>query len=152
MKPRVPRAISRFLGRFDRSVRALALAVREIVLDELAPCHENVYDGYSALLIGYGTSNHLRDTIAHIAVYTRHVNLGFNEGVLLPDPDGLLIGKGSQIRHLTVRSRDELERPEIRAFLSAARQEAGKPAPPRRGPRPVVTTIKWICARKRRPR
>ncbi len=152
MKARVPRALTRFLKPYDPSVRTLALALREIVLDELAPCHENIYDAYSAVAIGYGTSDRLKDGIVHIAVYSRHVNLGFNEGVVLPDPDGLLLGTGNQIRHLTVRSTDDLGRPEIRAFLRAARKEAGKPAPPKSGPRPVVSTVKRIYARKRRPR
>jgi len=152
MKVSVPRALTEFLRPYDRPVRELALALRAVVLDELAPCHENIYDAYNAVAIGYGTSDRLRDGIVHIAVYAKHVNLGFNEGVALPDPDGLLIGKGSQVRHLTVRSRDELERPEIRAFLRAARKEAGKAGPPKSGPRPVVSTVKRIYARKRRPR
>jgi len=152
MTARVPRALVQFLKPYDPSVRKLALALREIVLDELAPCHENIYDAYSAVAIGFGTSDRLKDGIVHVAVYTRHVNLGFNEGVVLPDPDGLLLGTGNQIRHLTVRSTDDLGRPEIRAFLRAARKEAGKPAPPKRGPRPVVSTVKRIYARKRRPR
>jgi hypothetical protein len=152
MTARVPRALTRFLQPYDRPIRDLALALRAVVLDELAPCHENIYDAYSAVAIGYGTSDRLGDGIVHIAVYTKHVNLGFNEGVALPDPDDLLIGKGRQIRHLTVRSRDDLERPEIRAFLRAARKEAGKAAPPKGGPRPVVSTVKRIYARKRRPR
>lgn len=148
----MPRALTRFLKPYDRPVRELALALRQVVLEELAPCHENIYDAYSAVAIGYGTSDRLKDGIVHIAVYTRHVNLGFNEGVLLPDPDGLLLGSGSQIRHLAIRSTDDLGRPEIRAFLRAARKEAGKSAPPKWGPRTVVSTVKRIYARKRRPR
>jgi hypothetical protein len=152
MKARVPRALTQFLRPYDRSVRDLALALRQMVLDELAPCYENMYDAYNAVAIGYGTSDRLKDGIVHIAVYPRHVNLGFNDGVLLPDPGGLLLGRGSQIRHRTIRSMDDLARPEMRAFLRAACEEAGKPAPPRRGPRPVVSTVKRIYPRKRRPR
>ena len=71
---------------------------------------------------------------------------------MLPDPDGLLVGKGNQIRHLTLRATADLGRPEIRAFLRAARKEAGKPAAPKSGPRPVISTVKRIYPRKRRPR
>ena len=151
MIARGPSALREFLKPFDPRVRALALALRAVVLDELAPCHENIYDAYNAVAIGYGTSDRLKDGIVHIAVYTKHVNLGFNEGAVLSDPDGVLVGNGNQIRHLTVKSPDDLERPEIRAFLRAARQEAGKSAPPKRGLRPVVSTVKRIYARKRRP-
>jgi hypothetical protein len=152
MKPRVPRALTGFLKPYDRAVRSLALALREVVLEELAPCHENIYDAYNAVAVGYGTSDRLGDGIVHIAVYPGHVNLGFNDGVALPDPRELLLGKGSQVRHLTIRAADDLARPEIRAFLRAARKEAGKPASPKTGPRPVISTVKRIYARKRRPR
>jgi hypothetical protein len=149
----VPRALSGFLRPYDRVVRDLALELRAIVLRELAPCHENIYDAYSAVAMGYGTSDRLKDGIVHIAVYTRHVNLGFNDGVALADPDGVLQGTGRQVRHITIRAVEDLARPEICAFLRAARREAGKPAPPgRNGDQRVTSTVKRIYARRRRPR
>ena len=149
---RVPGALRGFLSPYDRPIRELALALRQVVLAELAPCHENIYDAYNAVAIGYGTSDRLKDGIVHIAVYAHHVNLGFNDGVALPDPAHLLQGTGSQVRHLTIRAVEDLRRPEIRAFLRAAGKEAGKPAPPKSGPKPVVSVVKRIYARKRRPR
>jgi hypothetical protein len=133
-------------------VRDLALELRAIVLRELAPCHENMYDAYSAVAIGYGTSDRLKDGIVHIAVYSKHVNLGFNEGVALADPGRVLQGTGHRIRHITIRSAEDLGRPEVCAFLRAARQEAGKPAPHGSGDRRVISTVKRIYARRRRPR
>ena len=75
-----------FLKPYDEGVRQLALALRALVLEELSPCRENIYDAYNAVAIGYGSSPRLRDGICHIAVYSKHVNLGFNKGALLPDP------------------------------------------------------------------
>jgi len=36
------------------------------------------------------------------------VKLGFEFGVLLPDPDGLLEGRGRQVRYLVIRGRKDI--------------------------------------------
>jgi hypothetical protein len=43
---------------------------------------------------------------AYIGVQKSHVNLGFYYGAILPDPDGLLEGRGKKLRHLKIRSLD----------------------------------------------
>src|SRR5213594_1177047 len=90
-----PLALRQFLKPYDREIRDLALQLRALVLEEMAPCYENIYDAYSAVAIGYGTSERMSDGIFHIAVYSKHVNLGFNDGASLNDPKGILEGKGS---------------------------------------------------------
>ena len=152
-----PPALKKFLKPYDREVQQLALQLRALVLDETAPCYENIYDAYSAVAIGYGTSDRLRDGIFHIAVYSNHVNLGFNDGETLDDPKGILQGSGNRIRHITIRSQTDLERPEIRAYIKRARKKALADArklgetPPRK-PDGVVSTVKAIYATKRRPK
>src|ERR1044072_2683480 len=122
----------------------------------MAPCYENIYDAYSAVAMGYGTSDRLSDGIFHIAVYSKHVNLGFNDGATLPDPKGILLGTGNRIRHLTIKSESDLARPEIRAYIRRAKKKAAAEArklgqkPPGK-PDGVVSTVKAIYARKRRP-
>src|SRR5258706_9804540 len=113
MAHRPPAALIKFLKPYDREIRELALMLRELVLEEMAPCYENIYDAYSAVAIGYCTSDRLRDGIFHIAVYPKGVNLGFNDGASLADPRGILHGQGNQIRHLTIKTPDDLARPEI---------------------------------------
>ena len=156
MKYSVPAALRKFLKPYDREVRDLAIEVRQLMLEEMAPCYENIYDAYSAVAIGYGTSERLGDGIFHIAVYSKHVNLGFNDGATLDDPKGILQGQGSRIRHITIKSRDELERPELRAYIRRARKQAvadakkmGEPMPTK--PRRVISTVKAIYPKKRRP-
>ena len=152
-----PRDLIRFLRPYDPEVRELALELRALVLAEMAPCYENIYDAYSAVAIGYGTSDRLRDGIFHIAVYSKHVNLGFNDGAMLADPKGILLGAGNRIRHITIRTPDDLARPEVRAYISRARKvalaEAKKlgEAPPKK-PKGVVSTVKAIYPKKRRPK
>ena len=149
-------ALIKFLKPYDREIQDLALELRALVLEEMAPCYENIYDAYSAVAIGYGTSERLGDGILHIAVYSKHVNLGFNDGATLADPKGILEGAGSRIRHLSIKSAADLERPEIRAYMKRARKAAlaaarklGEPA--QKKPIGVVSTVKAIYPKKRRP-
>ncbi|MGH9662743.1 MAG: MmcQ/YjbR family DNA-binding protein [Bryobacteraceae bacterium] len=120
-----PKALLEFLKPYDRATRELALAVRAVVLEELAPCCENIYDAYNAVAIGYGPTVRLKDGICHVAVYSRHVNLGFNRGAEMVDPDGLLQGSGKRARHIAIRTRADLDRPAIRKYLRRARKMAG---------------------------
>ena len=152
-----PAALLKFLKPYDREIQKLALELRALVLEEMAPCYENIYDAYSAVAIGYGLSERLSDGIFHIAVYSQHVNLGFNEGATLEDPKGILEGTGKQIRHITIRSAADLERAEIRAYIRRARKKAiadarklGEPASKK--PNGIVSTVKAIYPKKRRPK
>lgn len=98
--------------------------------------------------IGYGPTDRLKDGICHIAVYTKHVNIGFNKGALLPDPQKLLHGTGKWIRHITVRSKEELRNPAIREYLRRAKQTSSSPAKQSPG---VQSVVKAIYARRKRP-
>jgi len=154
-----PPELVKFLQPYDPAIQKLALGLRALVLEEMAPCHENIYDAYSAVAMGYGPSDRLSDGIFHIAVYTRNVNLGFNHGATLDDPLGILLGSGKQIRHLTIKSTEDLARPEIRAYvrraLEAARNDArklGEPvAAPSRKRGQVISVVKAVYPKKRRP-
>jgi hypothetical protein len=150
-----PRALLKFLKPYDPDVRDLALQLRDVVLEEMAPCYENIYDAYSAVAMGYGTSDRLSDGILHIAVYAKGVNLGFNDGATLADPKGILEGSGSRIRHIKIRKPEHLARPEIRSYIRRARTgalwDARNLGEPTKKPKGVVSTVKVIYPKKRRP-
>jgi len=151
-----PRALLKFLKPYDKATRDLALQLRALLLEEIAPCYENIYDAYSAVAIGYGTSERLGDGIFHIAVYAKGANLGFNDGATLADPKGILEGSGNRIRHIKIRRPEDLERPELRAYIRRARKqalaEARKLGERHEPPDGVVSTVKAIYQKKRRPR
>jgi hypothetical protein len=151
-----PKELIKFLKPYDPAIRKLALGLRQLVLAELAPCYENIYDAYSAVALGYGSSDRLRDGICHIAVYAKHVNLGFNFGATLADPQGILEGSGKQIRHIPIKTPADLARPELRVYLRGACQVALDDArklgePPPEKPKGVISVVKAIYPRKRRP-
>lgn len=151
-----PRQLIKFLKPYERAIRDLALGLRKLVLDEMAPCYENIYDAYSAVAMGYGTSDRMSDGIFHIAVYPKHVNLGFNCGATLADPDEILEGSGKQIRHIPIKAPEDLLRPEIRSYVRRALEVAaadarklGEITPPR--PKKTVSVVKAIYPKRRRP-
>ena len=158
MSIKPPADLIKFLKPYDRAIQKLALALRTIVIDELAPCYENIYDAYSAVAIGYGKSDKFSDGICHIAVYARNVNLGFNQGASLDDPGEVLQGTGKRIRHVSLQAEADLTRPEIRQFLKRAlalaqedARKLGETPPSPEGARKVISTVKAIYKKKRRP-
>src|SRR5256714_5023765 len=151
-----PAALKKFLRPYDRDIQKLALNLRALLLEELAPCYENIYDAYSAVAIGYGTSERLSDGVFHIAVYSKHVNLGFNDGASLDDPKGILLGSGNRIRHISIKTPDDLKRPELRSYIRRARKKAladARKLGERAAKKPdgVVSIVKAVYANKRRP-
>ena len=158
MPAKPPPELIDFLKPYDRAIQKLCLDLRKIVIEELAPCHENIYDAYSVVAIGYGSSERFSDGICHIAVYTQNVNLGFNEGASLADPEGALLGTGKRIRHLSLKNKGDLKRPEIRLFLKRALELAradarklGETISLGGKSRTVVSTVKAVYKKKRRP-
>lgn len=119
--PRPPdRQLLSYLAAYDPHVSDLTLALRELVLEEAPAAIESVVKSY-AVAIGFSfTGKPLKDGFCHIVTYATHVNLGFNRGALLPDPNRILVGKGKSIRHMTIRDHRELENPVVRRYLQAA--------------------------------
>lgn len=52
--------------------------------------------------------------------FSRHVNLGFHQGALLPDPAGLLLGTGHYMRHVKLRPGTNAPAPELTNLVSVA--------------------------------
>lgn len=128
-KPPDRRLLS-YLAPYDPHVADLTLALRNLVLEEAPDAIESLSKGY-AVAIGFSfTGKPLKDGFCHIVTYPSHVNLGFNRGALLPDPHGVLEGSGKAIRHITIRSQGELDRPFLRRYLQAAIEQIGGAAQP----------------------
>src|ERR1700722_12432466 len=122
------RRLLNYLAAYDPHVSDLTLALREIVLEEAPEAIESIVKSY-AVAIGFSfTGKPLKDGFCHVVAYSSHVNLGFNRGALLSDPGGLLAGTGKSIRHITIHTHDDLDRPFVRRFLQAAIQQVNTPA------------------------
>lgn len=121
------RQLLNYLVSYDPHISSLTLALRDVVLEEAPDSIESISKGY-AVAIGFSfTGKPIKDGFCHIVTYSSYVNLGFNRGSLLPDPNGILEGTGKLIRHITIRSHAELERSFVRQYLQAAIEQIGGP-------------------------
>jgi len=108
------------LSPYAPHVASLALAARDVVLEEAPGAVESFCKGYAVSIAFSFTGKPLKDGFCHIVTYSSYVNLGFNRGALLPDPHRVLAGTGKLNRHITLHSDEDLERPFIRRYLRAA--------------------------------
>ena len=113
-----------FLEAYDRPISDLALALREIILQEAPDASESIYQVYT-VAIWFGFSGKMKDMFCYITTHAEHVNLGFPRGATLPDPNGVLEGEGRTMRHIKFRSQRELERPFVRRYIRAAIEQVG---------------------------
>ena len=126
-RPPDPRLLG-FLAAYDRSIAELALTLRERVLEAAPQAIESIYDAYSAVAIGFSFTGRLKDTFCHIATYAHHVNLGFNHGATLPDPQNVLQGTGKAVRHVRMAREQDLEAPWLPHYLEAAMAQVAGPS------------------------
>jgi len=121
------RSLLGYLASYDPHISNLTLALREIVLQEAPEAIESIVKSY-AVAIGFSfTGKPMKDGFCHIVTYSSHVNLGFNRGAQLPDPKGVLVGKGKSIRHITFRDESDLEQPFLRRYIQAAIEQVTGP-------------------------
>jgi hypothetical protein len=138
-----------FLRPYGPEITALALAVRAFVMREAPGAVELIYDAYNAVATGYSFTGRPSDGCIHIAVYAKWVNLGFQRGSQLPDPERRLKGSGNWVRHVRITCVEDLSDPAIRALVKAAIEGAVYPDPkfaPKAG-----SVVRAIYPRKRRP-
>lgn len=95
-------------------------ALGHLALDwftRLRSCGEDVrellHDGCPVACVGVAA-------FAYVNVFSRHVNLGFYQGALLPDPAGLLLGNGHYMRHAKLLPGTPANAPELNALVLAA--------------------------------
>lgn len=104
------------------AVRRLYLETHQLVLKTLPDVvfsvdRDDAQIGYGARQYGYNGWG-----MAALAPYTKWVSLGFVRGIRLDDPDKLLEGTGASVRHIKLRSPEELaeRRAAIQRMLKAA--------------------------------
>ena len=105
----------------------LTKAVLKTMRARLPGAVELVYDKANALAIGFGPDDRASHIINSIAVYSNWINLYFFAGDSLPDPESLLQGSGTMVRHIRISSVDDLDRPAVKALMAAAVRAADPP-------------------------
>jgi len=116
-------SIQELLAACSPAVRRLVQASRRRVLAVVPGATERLRAGWG--ILGYDAPRYF----AFVAPQADHVRIGFERGVLLDDPEGLLEGTGTQVRHVRIRRASDLRRPGLERLL---RQAAGMGRPRRK--------------------
>lgn len=122
--------LNRFMDRYAPEIASLAKESFERLRRLVPGAHILIYDNYNALVVGFGPGDKASEAILSIALYPRWISLFFLQGSGLPDPEGLLKGTGSQVRHLILRNSQTLEEPAVIALIDEALKRAKKPINP----------------------
>ena len=99
-------------------VQAIALRARELVFSVYPQAVEQVDPPDH--LITFGRGMKMKEQLWYIAPFKAHVNMGFIRGRELHeqhDPGGLLEGTGKNLRHVKLRSLEDVDRPALRELL-----------------------------------
>jgi hypothetical protein len=110
---------SEIIAQFSGAIQALAIQARALIYDVMPDVVEVPW--VRQRIIGYGVGpKKMSEQYAYISLHKSHINLGFYYGSELPDPEHLLEGTGDLMRHIKIRTPEDLRNPEVRQLIVAA--------------------------------
>src|SRR3954452_8156473 len=138
-----------FIDKFTPEVAALTRALLAKARTRIPGATIMVYDNYNALAIGFGPNDKAGQAILSLAVMPRWVTLCFLWGVHLSDPDKVLNGSGSRVRHVRLLTEEAVDDTRGDALIAGALAPAAVSIDPAGEQRLI---IKSISAKQRRRR
>lgn len=103
----------------DQEVIDIFNDLRQYILELYPDSNELLYHTH-ALTAVFSISDKLSDSFCMIPIYTNHMNLGFNKGTLLKDPNKLLTGTGNLIRHIDIKTTNDYRNAKVKALIKEA--------------------------------
>jgi hypothetical protein len=137
-----------FIDKFTPEIAAQARACLKILRQRMPDAIQLVYDNYNALAIGFCPTERTSDAVFSLVLYPRYLRLFFLQGKKVPDPDKLLEGKGNAVRSILISAPSDLNRPDIRELMAAAKESAKVSFDPATQGRLIIRSI----SAKQRPR
>lgn len=95
-------------------------AMRRSLRKRLPTAHEVVYEYRSWFVISYSPNGHGYEGLLAIRASADGVELYFNRGKELPDPEKLLRGSGKQVRSIHMEGASTLARPAVALLIDEA--------------------------------
>tara|TARA_R110002072_G_scaffold106447_3_gene232496 strand:+ start:6768 stop:7205 length:438 start_codon:yes stop_codon:yes gene_type:complete len=103
----------------EQSLIDVYLKLRDFVFSIHPKGNELLYHTH-ALTSLYSVSEKMGDAYCMIPIYTNHLNLGFNKGTLLEDPQNLLQGTGKLIRHIPIEKETDFNNMGVTDLIKSA--------------------------------
>jgi hypothetical protein len=121
MKSKHPADHDEYLREKNLGLQEVATRLRGLVKKSVPKVKEGVNPWHIPIFESNGP-------ICYYMAGKNHITLGFIRGTSLPDPEGLLEGTGKNLRHVKIKSVDDLNRKGLSELLkSAARLNAKAP-------------------------
>ena len=137
------------IAKFAPAHQRLIGAMRRWLRKRLPTAHEVVYEYSDCFVISYSPNERGYEGVLAVRASAKGVELYFNRGKGLPDPDKLLRGSGKQVRFIHMEGASTLKRPAVARLIDEAIARNRVPfAPTGRGP----VVIRSTSAKKRRRR
>jgi hypothetical protein len=111
----LPAEVEKLIAEHPPEIRAIEVLVRERLLATRPDLTE--YVDWGNHLLGYSVGPKMADLVFAIIAHKAHVNLQLADGVDLPDPDGIVEGTGKRIRHVKLRSLEDVGRPAVQRLI-----------------------------------
>ena len=140
--------IDAFIDKYDPQIARQYRNARAILRKYFPRGFELVYNTYNALAIAYSTSDTASGVVMSVTAYPKWVSVFFTNGAQLSDPKKLLNGAGSRIRHIVLKSPDDLESTAVKQLIA----QAIKPSVEQFAAMPKRKTIIKSAMAKHRPR
>ena len=102
-----------YLEKKDPELRKVAQALRSLLKKTVKGCSESVNPWKIPTFESNGP-------MCTLMVAKKHVTFGFLRGASLPDPGKLLEGTGKNLRHVKLRSLEDLQNPALTKLLVTA--------------------------------
>jgi hypothetical protein len=141
-------ALDDFLAKYTPEIEKQARICLKKLRTRLPGATQMVYDNYNALVIGFGPSEKPSDAIFSLVLFPRWVTLCFLQGSKVPDPNKLLQGSGSVVRHIRLQAPEDLDKPTTQELIAAALASAKQPIDPAAHGKLIIKSI----SAKQRPR
>jgi hypothetical protein len=125
--PTAAAQLKSFLAKYTPAMHAEMKAARAKLRKLVPGAIEMVYDNWNGLVIGFGPTQRPSEAVLSLLAMPDHVTLCFLKGKQLPDPDKLLRGAGTTVRHYRLSGRADLDRRPIRKLISLAIAQAEPP-------------------------
>ena len=105
-----------FLAPYRGDIQDIVRQARQILVAGIP----DVVETQDTANLGFGYTRGYTGLIFVLSPHKTHVTLGFFDGINLPDPQGLLEGKGKRHRHLKIKTEDELHNPALLTLIQTA--------------------------------
>jgi hypothetical protein len=135
------------IARFAPAHQGLIGTTRRFLRKRLPTAHELVYEYSDNFVISYSPDEHGYEGVLALRVSAKGVELYFNRGKELPDPDKQLRGSAKLVRFIPMEDASRLKRPAVARLIDEAIAHNRIPFV-RAGRGPVV--IRSTSAKKRR--